>query len=59
MAASAASHRPGARRAHPRHRASLFTRATTGVVIALGLLWLGVSRHRRAQRKHAGLRVLR
>ncbi|MBW8059953.1 MAG: hypothetical protein FVQ78_06380 [Solirubrobacterales bacterium] len=32
-------------------------------VIALlalaGLVWLGVSRHRRAQRKHAGLRVLR
>lgn len=29
------------------------------IVIALALAWLGVSRHRRAQRKHAGLRVLR
>jgi hypothetical protein len=29
------------------------------IVVALGLVWLGVSRHRRAQRKHAGLRVLR
>ena len=29
------------------------------IVIALALLWLGYSRHRRAQRKHAGLRVLR
>jgi hypothetical protein len=29
------------------------------VVVILALLWLGVSRHRRAQRKHAGLRVLR
>ncbi len=29
------------------------------VVFALALIWLGVSRHRRAQRKHAGLRVLR
>lgn len=29
------------------------------IVVALALLWLGVSRHRRAQRKHAGLRVLR
>lgn len=29
------------------------------VVIVLALIWLGVSRHRRAQRKHAGLRVLR
>ncbi|MEX0973446.1 MAG: hypothetical protein WDZ46_09360 [Solirubrobacterales bacterium] len=26
---------------------------------AAALAWLGVSRHRRAQRKHAGLRVLR
>jgi len=25
----------------------------------LGLAWLGAARHRRAQRKHAGLRVLR
>ena len=25
----------------------------------VALVWLGVSRHRRAQRKHAGLRVLR
>ena len=29
------------------------------VVFVLALVWLGVSRHRRAQRKHAGLRVLR
>ena len=25
----------------------------------VGLVWLGIARHRRAQRKHAGLRVLR
>ena len=31
--------------------------ATIAVVLALA--WLGLSRHRRAQRKHAGLRVLR
>ena len=31
--------------------------AVLAVVIALA--WLGISRHRRAQRKHAGLRVLR
>jgi hypothetical protein len=29
------------------------------IAVVLALLWLGVSRHRRAQRKHAGLRVLR
>jgi hypothetical protein len=29
------------------------------IVVALALIWLGVSRRRRAQRKHAGLRVLR
>jgi hypothetical protein len=29
------------------------------IVILLALAWLGVSRHRRAQKKHAGLRVLR
>ena len=29
------------------------------VVIVLALIWLGITRHRRAQRKHAGLRVLR
>lgn len=29
------------------------------VLVAAALLWLGISRHRRAQRKHAGLRVLR
>lgn len=29
------------------------------IVVVLGLLWLGIARHRRAQRKHAGLRVLR
>jgi hypothetical protein len=29
------------------------------IVIVAALVWLGISRHRRAQRKHAGLRVLR
>jgi hypothetical protein len=29
------------------------------IVVVVALLWLGVARHRRAQRKHAGLRVLR
>jgi hypothetical protein len=29
------------------------------LAVAIGLAWLGISRHRRAQRKHAGLRVLR
>jgi chromate transport protein ChrA len=29
------------------------------IVVVLALVWLGVTRHRRAQRKHAGLRVLR
>lgn len=29
------------------------------VVVVLGLIWLAVARHRRARRKHAGLRVLR
>jgi hypothetical protein len=29
------------------------------LLVLLALLWLGASRHRRAQRKHAGLRVLR
>jgi hypothetical protein len=29
------------------------------IVVVAALVWLGVSRHRRAQRKHAGLRVLR
>lgn len=30
------------------------------ILLALALLiWIGISRHRRAQRKHAGLRVLR
>ncbi len=29
------------------------------VLVAIALAWLGISRHRRAQRKHAGLRVLR
>jgi hypothetical protein len=29
------------------------------LVVVAALLWLGISRHRRAQRKHAGLRVLR
>lgn len=35
----------------------LFPPAVILVIIALA--WLGISRHRRAQRKHAGLRVLR
>jgi hypothetical protein len=29
------------------------------IAVVLALLWLGISRYRRAQRKHAGLRVLR
>jgi hypothetical protein len=29
------------------------------VLVALALAWIGITRHRRAQRKHAGLRVLR
>ncbi len=29
------------------------------VLVVLALAWLGISRHRRSQRKHAGLRVLR
>lgn len=29
------------------------------IVFVAGEAWLGISRHRRAQRKHAGLRVLR
>jgi hypothetical protein len=29
------------------------------IVVLLGLVWLGIARHRRSQRKHAGLRVLR
>ena len=29
------------------------------IVVLLALLWLGITRYRRAQRKHAGLRVLR
>jgi hypothetical protein len=29
------------------------------IAIAVALAWVGLSRHRRAQRKHAGLRVLR
>jgi hypothetical protein len=29
------------------------------IVVVVALVWLGISRHRRAQRKHAGLRVLR
>lgn len=33
--------------------------ALAAIVFALALVWLGVTRHRRAQRKHAGLRVLR
>jgi hypothetical protein len=29
------------------------------IAVALAIAWLGLSRHRRSQRKHAGLRVLR
>jgi hypothetical protein len=29
------------------------------IVVVIALIWLGISRRRRAQRKHAGLRVLR
>jgi hypothetical protein len=29
------------------------------IAVVLALIWLGIARHRRAQRKHAGLRVLR
>jgi hypothetical protein len=29
------------------------------VAVVIALAWLGITRHRRAQRKHAGLRVLR
>jgi hypothetical protein len=29
------------------------------ILVAVLLVWLGVARHRRAQKKHAGLRVLR
>jgi hypothetical protein len=29
------------------------------ILVALVLAWLGFARHRRSQRKHAGLRVLR
>ena len=29
------------------------------LLVIVVLVWLGISRHRRAQRKHAGLRVLR
>jgi hypothetical protein len=29
------------------------------ILVVIALLWLGISRRRRAQRKHAGLRVLR
>lgn len=29
------------------------------LLVIVALAWLGVSRHRRAQRKHAGLRILR
>jgi hypothetical protein len=33
--------------------------APATLLVLAAILWLGVSRHRRAQRKHAGLRVLR
>jgi hypothetical protein len=29
------------------------------LLVIIGLAWLGIARHRRAQRKHEGLRVLR
>lgn len=33
--------------------------APLALLVLAGLIWLGASRHRRARRKHAGLRVLR
>jgi hypothetical protein len=39
--------------------AALVVIAIALLLVVLALIWLGVSRHRRAQRKHAGLRVLR
>ena len=38
--------------------AALLLPALTLLVI-IGLAWLGIARHRRAQRKHEGLRILR
>ena len=38
--------------------AALLVPALTLLVI-IGLAWLGIARHRRAQRKHEGLRILR
>jgi chromate transport protein ChrA len=29
------------------------------ILVLIALAWLGISRHRRSQKKHAGLRVLR
>jgi hypothetical protein len=29
------------------------------LLVLAAIAWLGISRHRRAQKKHAGLRVLR
>jgi hypothetical protein len=29
------------------------------IIVVIALIWLGYTRHRRSQRKHAGLRVLR
>jgi uncharacterized protein YqgC (DUF456 family) len=37
---------------------SILIKPATLLILA-ALIWLGLSRHRRAQRKHAGLRVLR
>jgi chromate transport protein ChrA len=36
-----------------------FVFAPLVLVLLAALIWVGISRHRRAQRKHAGLRVLR
>jgi len=45
----------------PRRRPPVLTAlaASLVVLVLVGLVWLGISRHRRAQKKHAGLRVLR
>jgi hypothetical protein len=36
-----------------------FAVPVVALLIVVAIVWLGVSRHRRAQKKHAGLRVLR
>ena len=65
---SGASRREGGRSAALGFLISLAALLVVGISIVLkllafvvlaGLIWLGASRHRRTQRKHAGLRVLR